>query len=775
MSADKYKHLSKDELLKIIEKQEKELKTKKYGLLWDAERIPENVVMECAENLPILKRIDDKEIKTDHSDYNILIEGDNYHALTVLNYTHKEKIDVIYIDPPYNVGKKTWKYNNKYVEKDDGYRHSKWLNMMEKRLRIAKNLLKKDGVLIVAIDENEFANLDLLLKKIFGNYKIDQVVVVHNPRGIQGKNFSYVHEYALFVYPNDGKKYIGNIERENLENRNLRDNGGESLREDAKNCFFPIYVKNDKIFGFGDVCMDEFHPEKNVNREDGIIEVYPIDNKGIERKWRYSRQSIEDIKDLLNIKYINGNIEIYKYKKTERPRTVWINSKYDANEYGSKLVKKITGVDFPYPKSLYTVKDSIYISLNEKKDAIILDFFAGSGTTGHAVLELNKEDGGNRRFILVTNNEMEDEKEKEFKKKYDLTEQEFLRWKRERRKEWIEWEEKYGICTSITYPRIKKVMEGYPFEGTEKEILYEKKITFRDLKKIDIYLDEINALIEERKKDFDEIKKEFKNNILKITGIKKIESLKEGLGGNLLYFKTDLIKKSKNRDQVKYDLTQKATEMLCVKENIYNLIKESDDYKIFSSNRRDKYMGIYYNIYDDGLNEFIEELKKIKEKKVIYMFSLDNSVNHELFKDIDNYVIEPIPQKILDVYNYLIKMNIPIKRENIYRDLDKAKNQIFDQEDKDTAGKTLRIILAKIIQSIAKKHGMSIINEKGKEIRIGNLNDMLKRDKIISDIEWSKNKTFLTIGNEASHGHYTLEDIKDFYKYIHSLIEKYNI
>ena len=163
----KYENFSKEELLKLVEKQEAELKTKKYGLVWDSEKEPEQVVLDCENNIPILQRVKEKEIKTDDSDDNILIEGDNYHALTCLNYTHKGKIDVIYIDPPYNTGSKDWKYNNKYVTDEDGYRHSKWLNMMEKRLELAKKLLTEEGIICVTIDDYELPNLWLLMNKIF--------------------------------------------------------------------------------------------------------------------------------------------------------------------------------------------------------------------------------------------------------------------------------------------------------------------------------------------------------------------------------------------------------------------------------------------------------------------------------------------------------------------------------------------------------------------------------------------------------------------------------
>ena len=234
---------SKVKLMDEIERLKKELKKKKkYGLVWEDK--PEDVVEMCKEKLPVLKEVKSKGIMTDKTKpVNLLIEGDNYHALSVLNYTQKGKIDVIYIGPPYNTGARDWKYNNDYVDSNDAYRHSKWLSMMSNRLALAKKLLKRDGVLICAIDENELAHLGTLLEGLFPDHEIHCVTIVHNPRGIQGKNFSYTHEYAFFVFRN-GLKVIGRrkIEAENVEWRNLRDNGGGSLRTDAKNCFYPFIL-----------------------------------------------------------------------------------------------------------------------------------------------------------------------------------------------------------------------------------------------------------------------------------------------------------------------------------------------------------------------------------------------------------------------------------------------------------------------------------------------------------------------------------------------------
>ena len=418
-----YSSWSKEDLIKKINALEKR---KKYGLVWDAAREPEKVVLDCQKELPILKGIKEHEIHSGNNDAtHILIEGDNYHALSVLNYTHEKSVDIIYIDPPYNTGAKDWKYNNSYVDENDAWRHSKWLSFMNNRLRLAKNLLKESGVLICTVDDNEHAALGLLLQEIFPNREIVCVTIIHNPGGIQGKNFSYCHEYAYFVHPKEGT-YISKITREDIGPTPLRDWGKESSkRESAKNCFYPIYLKNNKIAEFGDTCPDKFHPAKsNVYRKDGVIEVYPLDKKGVERKWRFSRQSVEGIKDELVCDKIKDDYVILRLKKDYRWKTVWSDAKYNANVFGTQLLNSIIKTGFPFPKSLYAVQDCIKAVIHSKENALILDFYAGSGTTGQAVLDLNKQDGGTRQFILCTNNEN-------------------------------------NICTDVCYPRLHKVIQGY--------------------------------------------------------------------------------------------------------------------------------------------------------------------------------------------------------------------------------------------------------------------------------------------------------------------------
>lgn len=330
---------------------------------------------------------------------NLIIKGNNLLALHVLEKEFAGKVKLIYIDPPYNTGTNgdTFKYNN-------AFKHSTWLTFMHNRLSAAKELLSKDGVLIVTIDKNEQLFLGIMLKEIFKTYEIHCITIVHNPRGVQGTNFSYTHEYAFFVIP-DGKKLIGNriIEENERDFDNLRNWGSESLRCDAKNCFYPIIVdpNTSKIIEFGEVCKDDFHPDKREIIKDGKIYIYPIDNSNIERKWRYARQSVDEIKNLLRARKKNGQWDIELGKNFGQYKTVWIDPKYDSNIYGKQLLNSLVPNNpFSYPKSLWSVYDCMHAVVESDKNAIILDFCAGSGTTGHAVLELNKKDEGNRQFIL---------------------------------------------------------------------------------------------------------------------------------------------------------------------------------------------------------------------------------------------------------------------------------------------------------------------------------------------------------------------------------------
>lgn len=448
MSKKDYQNWSHERLLHEYKEL---LNKKKFGLVWEDKK--EDVAEKCKDFLPVLKEEKKKEVLTKKDDVNhIFIEGDNYHALSVLNYTHKKKIDLIFIDPPYNTGNKSWIYNNSYVEKDDRFRHSKWLSFMSKRLKLAKNLLKDDGVIVVTIDDYELYTLGLLMDNIFFEQnRIGVLVVESNPRGrTTNKFFATSHEYWLV--------YAKNIEQANIENLPLteeqanlfhleddvskyrllpfRRSGGLSTPEERPNSFYPIYFdkKTNKI---------------DIKKFKGAIEIFPVDTSGRNRVWRQTRPSLMEAVsrgDMVIKKNGNGYIVYIKdrIKAGRKPKTVWVNPKYDASSHGTVLVDKILNrrKSFDYPKSLYSVLDALSVLVNSKKEAIILDFFAGSGTTGHAVLELNKRDNenGKRQFILCTDDQ-----------------------------------DNNGsgttIAKDICYPRIKKAIEGFSFKNKKFESL----------------------------------------------------------------------------------------------------------------------------------------------------------------------------------------------------------------------------------------------------------------------------------------------------------------
>jgi adenine-specific DNA-methyltransferase len=412
-----------DQLRQELSDQVVEGPQERYRLDWPGKR--ESVAL---ANAPILKtlRPNEKESVNFESTSNLFLEGDNFEALKIIEDTFLGAIKMIYIDPPYNTGRNLI-YKNDFSEsaadfleksgqvdegggrlvanpETNGRFHSDWLSMMYQRLKVAKNILAPDGVLVCAIDENEFGTLSVLMKEIFSGaaWEHAYVSVIHNPRGQQGANFTYINEYLIFVYPT-GTKSIGDrqILEEDVSWSQFRNWGGESERTDAKNCFYPVLVKGGKIVGFGDVCLDDFHPNQ-TERVGDISYVYPIDNSGVERKWRYARQSVDEIATMLRARSSSEGYQIEIGKTFGLYRSVWTDKRYDSNEHGTKLVNNlIEGSGFTFPKSLWAVYDPIEAVTGRDKNAIVLDFFAGSATTAHAVMQLNADDGGNRRFIMV--------------------------------------------------------------------------------------------------------------------------------------------------------------------------------------------------------------------------------------------------------------------------------------------------------------------------------------------------------------------------------------
>lgn len=416
---------------------------------------------------PCLEHIDSVENAPDSDLWHTLIEADNYHALQLLEYLYPHKVDCIYIDPPYNTRAHDWKYNNDYVDPTDSYKHSKWLSMMKKRLRIAKRLLKEDGVLVITIDDNEHANLCLLLKdaEMFPDKQLFSVAIQHNPRGTQGGKFAVSHETAVFVVGKDSPIYRKEHVGGDISNFRKWGNQSERSKTARATTFFPVIVDNEmNIVGFGEVLPLDEHPEHSNVIVGNRTYVYPIDSNNIERKWRYSKNKESEILSSLEaVKTEDGIIDIQIKRESENTLTVWTDPLYNAEEHGTKLVSKIVGNDFPFPKSLYAEHDTLWHIVSGKPDALIIDFFAGSGTTLHAVNLLNAEDNGHRRCIIVTNNECSKEDEDDLKSRgYQNGD--------------AEWE-KHGICKSVTWPRTKNSILGCREDGVEIDGEYFTTIT----------------------------------------------------------------------------------------------------------------------------------------------------------------------------------------------------------------------------------------------------------------------------------------------------------
>lgn len=395
-----YDNWSKTELIKEVKKLEKR---KEYGIVWEDK--PEDVAKRCKNELPVLEEDKNKEIVTDkEKTVNILIEGDNYHTLSVLNYTHKGKVDVIYIDPPYNRGTGDYFiYNDKIVDKEDAYRHSKWLSFMEKRLKLAKNLLKNSGVIFISIDDNEFSQLKLLCDDIFGEKNNIASLIWHKKYGggSDNKNIVTEHEYVLCY--SKGKEEVFTSLALDFDEKLKFEGPDEEGR----------YYKTEGLLMRGPNSSKEARPNLcyPIKCPDGN-EIWPRDGNGT---WRYSKERLEkEIKNnnIVFKKTKNGWMAYYKIylhtedgeEKGKKARTI-LNYRYKIGQTGegTSRVKKILGTGaFNNPKPVSLIKHLIKLS---KKNSLILDFFAGSGTTAEAVINLNHEDGKNRRFILCTDNQ----------------------------------------------------------------------------------------------------------------------------------------------------------------------------------------------------------------------------------------------------------------------------------------------------------------------------------------------------------------------------------
>ncbi len=409
---------------------------------------------------PALVPVDRVERGGPDKPWHLLINADNFHALQLLLYSYEGKVDVIYIDPPYNTGARDWKYNNDYVDATDAWRHSKWLSMMKKRLQFAKRLLAHDGILITAIDDNEFSSLRMLLGELMPNYTHETVVVNHHPQGSGGDNVSATHEYAIVSVLKGKHIFLGDeVENETEEWSLLKAGAGRDYqREGRVKMFFAIHVdESGKAIGVGpELGLQDKYPTNKT--PEGYRRVYPIDSKGKERRWRYGREKMEELVQagmiVASLPKFTMKVVVSR-KGANRPLySNWVDARYNAGSHGSKLLESIFGdTRFSFPKSLYTVFDFIKGATRKRKGALVLDFFAGSGTTFHSVALLNALDQGSRRCILVTNNEVSERTAKE------LNEQNLFPGDKDF--------ENQGIAERVTWPRCRVAIEGKRADGSE--------------------------------------------------------------------------------------------------------------------------------------------------------------------------------------------------------------------------------------------------------------------------------------------------------------------
>ena len=602
-----FEEYSREELIDEIKKLKRQ---KRFGLVWEDK--PEKVVKECEDKLPVLKEVEEKasgEINSEPT--NIIIEGDNYHALSILNYTHTGKIDVIYIDPPYNTGNKDFIYNDCYVDKEDTFRHSKWLSFMEKRMKLAKNLLADDGVIFISIDDNEQSQLKMLCDSIFGeNNFVSNSFVLDNLKG--KTNDSYITSVGsrLIVYckvkksKDDGAIFrkVENIFADKIENKYKNEDeyglynlitftktGQSKFREDRPNMYYPILMRDNKLYAIKEEQYKRIYDKRSKSFNDDYVEelrveysdytfILPKSSSGEKLRWTSGYETFcKKINE--DVVYDNGvkqktrpdANELLQVYASGTPKSLMYKPSYSMGT--QDLSNVLPKVDFDFPKPIQLIKDILLLINNN--DLVILDFFAGSGTTGQAVMELNKEDGGHRQFILVTNNEANG--------KADAGEE--------------------GIAEKVTYPRIKTVITGIRPDGSKYS---------------------------------------------------------DGLPANLRYFKTDFVEKGKTTDDTREALITECCDMIRIRENAFEHVANSSEYRFYKNDK--VFVPIIFDQFAIAETwEKVEELNTEKLPVHCYNFSYNRHANEEEIPEDTKleWTACSIPESVLEVYKRIFR-----KKEN---------------------------------------------------------------------------------------------------------------
>ena len=529
---------------------------KKYGLVWEDK--PEDVEERLREELPVLREVKNKAILSDEPEApnHILIEGDNLEALTALSYTHEGKIDVIYIDPPYNTGNKDFVYNDSFVDTEDSYRHSKWLSFMNKRLKIAKKLLSDKGVIFISIDDNEQANLKLLCDEVFGSRNFVSILVWKSKSG--GANdssaFGVDHEYIL--------SYSSKIENLRLNNDKQATVTTSYNKVDESGRRYSLDRLDKQSLGY--LASLDF-PIIGPDGKEYIVEHKDPNNK--KARWRWGQDTVKERYDELVFIYPYVYTKNYEKEDGQKPRSILFDERFGRTRTGSTDLASVIGKQsiFSYPKPVSLLK--FITDISSKQSSIILDFFAGSGTTLHATMQLNAEDGGHRQCILVTNNEN-------------------------------------NICEEVTYERNKRVINGYT---TPKGV--------------------------------------------EVPGLKQ---------NTLRYYKTDYISRDRTQKNMR-DLVAAATDLLCIKEDLYEEQKTFGRFKLkpqlaryFDNGKR--HMLIIYR--EELIDEIAEEIKKLDfggKRLKIYVFSPGRYPFTDNFREVEDKVeLVALPAAIYDAYQKVL-------------------------------------------------------------------------------------------------------------------------
>ena len=625
----------KSELIKLLRSQ------KKYGLVWEDK--PEDVEQRMLNEQPVLVEVPERAIISNDAEApnHILIEGDNLEVLTALSYSHAGMIDVIYIDPPYNTGNKDFVYNDSFVDKEDGYRHSKWLSFMNKRLKIAKGLLSDKGVLFISIDDNEFAQLKMLCNEILGEENhISTLATIMNLKGNQDEfGFAGTHEYTLVYCLSHDNCVLGQlpIAEEELDEwqsddkgyykkgANLKSTGINAPREKRPNLFYPILIdKTTKAVST--ITQDEFeliydkalkmHDEAYLSqlrlkyKNLGYIFLLPL-TSGKEMSWRWGIQKVRAESDELIVSMKGNDVSIYKKQRpqlgdmpSKKPKSVFYKPEYSSGNGKAELISVLGESLFGYPKPLQLIKDLLTISYY--KEARILDFFAGSGTTLHATMQLNAEDGGHRQCILATNNEN-------------------------------------GICENVTYERNRRVIQGYTTPKGEE-----------------------------------------------VVGLTH---------NNLRYYKTQLVSRDKTVKNLRL-LTSLSTDMLCIRNDVYSektfagrLINKQIARYFESASGKRRMLVIYHEEAIEALVQMIATLPKFDDKLMVYVFSPNGYAYDDDFEDVaDKVKLCAIPDAILNAYRRVLPKRKPQYLKEALEEMEheeaRAKNQQTELDFSETEEKT---------------------------------------------------------------------------------------